>query len=284
MTVSFKAFVCEANKAPSWKESPVGDNALKAKILAKELTPVLLEIAPTLPKVHSASDPASCPEFVEPFWNEVTEKHPNVGVILPLLTLQESGTVITSTFSLEQTVEDLAAEIYLFPSLKALTRFRHVFVKVAEKAVIYIKRILHEGRMSARLEGALYFSPYDDKNVPLTSEQLAADLLQNADGPGLDKFEESCLVSVKIPDFVLAAPLPDEARSTKRWRILDQELEDAPIHRVNVAVAIVKAGLKEILNKQWDKHVALKDEREKDLWDTLTVLNIGIRGTGRRIL
>jgi hypothetical protein len=65
--------------------------------------------------------------------------------------------------------------------------------------------------------------------------------------------------------------VPDGLRPTKRWHILDETLEEAPVHRINIAVAIVQAGLKFVLNRSWGPQVASTDDREqKEVWQTLT--------------
>jgi hypothetical protein len=80
------------------------------------------------------------------------------------------------------------------------------------------------------------------------------------------------VVAVEIPEFVLARPEPDKLRPAKRWRILDETVENAPIHRINIAVAVVKAGLRSVLNRHWAPKPAPDHDVQdhKELWETLT--------------
>jgi hypothetical protein len=97
----------------------------------------------------------------------------------------------------------------------------------------------------------LYFAPYRGQaECEFSKERLIAVLQQSCKTLEAEALECG-LVCVKIPDFVLAPPLPGEPAPTKRWRILNQSLEDSPVHRINVAVAIVQAGLDKVLNKPW---------------------------------
>jgi hypothetical protein len=127
------------------------------------------------------------------------------------------------------------------------------------------------GKALERTEG----SPVDHGNPKWTDHwkkgcNLIDDLLERAktsSATGDRRSEEP--VSVGIPNFVLAEPLPDALRSARRWHILDETLEQAPVHRINIAVAIVHAGLKPVLNQRWNPEKA-KSDSDKKLWEILT--------------
>jgi ATPase family associated with various cellular activities (AAA) len=82
-------------------------------------------------------------------------------------------------------------------------------------------------------------------------------------------------VSVQIPEFVLAEPVSNRLGTTKHWHILDETLEQAPVHRINIAVAIVQAGLNPVLNRSLSAKDTKTDEAQQAkldprLWETLT--------------
>jgi hypothetical protein len=148
------------------------------------------------------------------------------------------------------------------------------------------------GRTSRRVSGTLYFTPVreDNKKSSVTAKSLKRLLGSDFKGAieeGVCKAMElhkidnpADAVSAAIPDFVLSEPLPEEPRSTKRWHILNETLENAPVHRINIAVAIVKAGLENVLNKTWEQPTggttsATEEQKTKakyneELWRTLT--------------
>ena len=61
------------------------------------------------------------------------------------------------------------------------------------------------------------------------------------------------LAECDVPGHVLAAPPPNSLRTPKRWHMLDEALMGAPVHRINVAMAIVMGGHAKVLNRRWDK-------------------------------
>jgi hypothetical protein len=69
---------------------------------------------------------------------------------------------------------------------------------------------------------------------------------------------------IGIPEYLMAPPLPNALRSAKRWHMLHDALHHAPVHRVNIATAIVIAGHKKILNKS-----LTKEALGNDLWEIL---------------
>jgi hypothetical protein len=69
---------------------------------------------------------------------------------------------------------------------------------------------------------------------------------------------------IGIPQYLMAPPLPNALRSAKRWHMLHDVLHHAPVHRVNIATAIVIAGHKKILNKS-----LTKEALGNDLWEIL---------------
>jgi hypothetical protein len=69
---------------------------------------------------------------------------------------------------------------------------------------------------------------------------------------------------ISIPQYLMDPPLPNALRSAKRWHMLHEALHHAPVHRVNIATAIVIAGHKKILNKS-----LTKEALGNDLWEIL---------------
>jgi hypothetical protein len=74
------------------------------------------------------------------------------------------------------------------------------------------------------------------------------------------------IASCEIPPYLLTEPPPSERRHPDRWHILDDLLKQAPIPRINIAMAIVKWGLKSVLNHRWVKK---SEEVRKEIWNTL---------------
>jgi hypothetical protein len=244
---------------------------------------VLIELLQQLPDVYEANDQGTYPEFVDNEWNKISQRlNCHIGILVSVDCLQNCEAAITSDLSFEQTVEDLAAELHLLPGLKAISRFKHLFV-VDRRSVIYIHDVTQERRRSVRLKGVLYFlnSPGEAGEVN-ASPQIFVNALKEAglgddvrSGPAkkIADFLRTTLgnvVRVDIPDFVFQEPLPDEPRSTKRWQILDRALQDSPIHRINIAVAIVKGGITQVLNRWWTEAEAKANTQDGDLWEALT--------------
>jgi hypothetical protein len=95
-------------------------------------------------------------QFCSPLWRALSEHPSNVGVVVAMSTLRRFGAAISLGFSWEQTIEDFAAELHLFPELKALTAFRHLFVRVGVAGLIHIER---DGNKDSPCRGKLYFIP-----------------------------------------------------------------------------------------------------------------------------
>jgi hypothetical protein len=53
----------------------------------------------------------------------------------------------------------------------------------------------------------------------------------------------------EIPQHLLTTPDPRKLPTKQQWRMLDEMLSDTPTHRVNVAIAVVKWGVEEVLNR-----------------------------------
>ena len=227
---------------------------------------ILIDLTKGLPAVEKPELPGGCPKFPGTAWRKI-EKNINVAVFLSLKSLQQQGAAITHGLSWEQTVEDFGAELHLFPGLRAVSHFRHLFLRVDGDGLIHVRSAGVTERASSRLGGRLYFSPYRGKAKCEFSIEKLIQVLQQKCNTLKDEALECGLICVPIPDFVLARPLPGEPAPTKHWRILNQSLEDSPVHRINVAVAIVQAGLDEVLNKWWENS---GPPNARDLWQSLT--------------
>src|SRR5216683_6754085 len=158
MTISYE-FHYAVGENDFRKQLATGDQLKDCidKLSAENGMSVLVDMKTTLPEVYEPEYEGFYPNFVDPFWGKFSKDHPKIGVMLSLSMLHHSGAAITSGLSLEQTVEDLAAEIYLFPRLKALSQFRHLFVRVENKALIYINNVSSDPLRSIRFEGVLHF-------------------------------------------------------------------------------------------------------------------------------
>jgi hypothetical protein len=286
-----------------------------------------------LPEVYPDHSP-NRPRFRSDFWNELVDFEGKVGIVLSLSTLRRAGAAISHGLSWEQTVEDLTAELYLFPQLRALTQFDHLFVRADLIGLIHIqnKKIETHSRASCQLRGTVYFIPYardglhrdparegsvvgkntaiiaslahqvgslaDHDTVMREGIKSAIRAIIKMDDEGYDRallgrssssrdalishwdanaadviyasaqMGKPAVGSHPIPDYLLAEPLPGELRSTKRWRILNDTLEFSPIHRINVATAIVMSGHKNVLNRRWEK--SLIGDSNKNIWKILT--------------
>ena len=56
---------------------------------------------------------------------------------------------------------------------------------------------------------------------------------------------------ISIPADLLRPLSSEECRPSHQWRILDEGLKDSPVSRLNVAVAIVRWGVDQVLNHHW---------------------------------
>jgi hypothetical protein len=73
-----------------------------------------------------------------------------------------------------------------------------------------------------------------------------------------------------IPAHLLVPPPPKAARSLERWHILDEVLMEAPVHRINVALAIVMAGHRRVLNRRWAALEVGDKGLEREIWNILS--------------
>lgn len=84
--------------------------------------------------------------------------------------------------------------------------------------------------------------------------------------------------SVPVPQYLLAAPLPGRLRAPTPWHMLDDGLQNASVHRVNVAMAIVYAGAESVLNKTWNAKEMLKKAGIPEHHDEVETWRILARG------
>ena len=78
--------------------------------------------------------------------------------------------------------------------------------------------------------------------------------------------QQATIAYCEIPPYLLTEPPPSERRLPDRWHILDDLLQQAPIPRINIAMAIVKWGLNNVLNHRRDKN---SKEDRKEIWRML---------------
>lgn len=349
-----------------------------------KLPTILIDLNNNLPELKTEGEDGGRPRFKDRFWQHLSHKgvRGDVGILVSVSTIRRAGGAISRRLSLEHVVEDLTADLHMFPPLRALSRFGHLFVRLGMVAVIHIRNV--EGRLS----GDVHFTPYGkdgihrdgevDGHVTGRNTMLMAalacqiqrlgeklrrpqeELYRNKkalltdisnDFPGafrkgfgaaaahayrlaisngltaiikaddagyakepfeppasksgpdeagntlIRKLADSVNAIIKsdkllppdyddddaigpistkpIPLYLLEGPLPGERRTLKRWRILDDVLEDAPIHRINVAMAIVMAGYKRVFNRIWkapghDTKSRRTKEIDRTLWKLLT--------------
>jgi hypothetical protein len=306
------------------------------------------------------------PPFESQVWNALYERRDNVAVVTSVSTLRAQGIAVSRRLSWEQGVEDLTAELHLVPRLCALTRFRHLFVRVGMVGFIHIQR--NETALEVKkLSGEVYFAPHakdaihrdreveghtigknalfiaalvrairehvqgprsDDgsskpgKRREAASQRIreamkrALDAMRAIDDRGYDpdilhadtpaersrvliasvargakvwkspkatandqakdRAEDKANQSPRpdvlscrpIPDHLLVPPPLDALRSPRRWHILDDVLLDGPVHRINVAMAMVRAGYANVLNCPWSPED--KNGEKKEIWKLLT--------------
>jgi hypothetical protein len=70
----------------------------------------------------------------------LSEHEEEVCVICSATNLRHEGSGISRRLSWEQTIEDLAAELLLFDSLKVLTRFKHLIIRFGVVAALHITK------------------------------------------------------------------------------------------------------------------------------------------------
>jgi hypothetical protein len=66
----------------------------------------------------------------------------------------------------------------------------------------------------------------------------------------------------QVPDHLLRKSDPRRLPETRQWRMLNDLLEQTPIHRINIAIAVVKEGLENVLNWEGEKW---PNERVRDI-------------------
>ena len=328
-----------------FKERPEGSSDLP-RILVN-----LSASLPTLKREVDLLDGAQSP-FESPLWNDLYEHRTNVGIIVSVSTLRGEGVAVSRRLSWEQGVEDLAAELHLFPRLRALTRFRHLFIRVGMVGFIHIQWDASTPA-THKLSGDVYFDPHakdaihrdrdvgghtvgmntifvaalarsarerveavrgprgrrrgdrtaetrvrdamrralramrvvDDAGYAIDKLHAAArdgsgaeilkhsvgsatDLLEQPDPDTADGCEEDVLAWRRIPDYLLVPPPSEALRAPRRWHILDDVLVEAPVHRINVAMAMVKAGHRRVLNRVWSDVAATGPDAK--IWELLT--------------
>ena len=276
--------------------------------------------------------------FESAVWNILFKHRERVGIVLSLSTLRAEGGAITRRLSWEQGIEDLTAELHLFPRLSKLSEFRHLFIRLGMVGFVHIeRRVTTDG--TCNLSGQVFFDPNPKDGIHRDHEDeggtigrntlliaaLARSVLnftppsQRADGEFYREAFEQSLMAMRrvddkgynadhfndgdqlirtsaeeakpafnssqrndggsrsnanilswreIPEYLLNPPLPNALRSPKRWHILDDMLLEAPVHRVNVAMAIVKAGEK-VLNRVWCEETD-RQTADKPIWELLT--------------
>ena len=272
--------------------------------------------------------------FEDTMWNRLYKVCDHVGIVISVSAIRSEGGSISRRLSWEQGIEDLTAELHLFPRLKGLTRFKHLFVRVGAVGFIHIEHRKPDS-VEPPLEGWTYFSPYASHGIHRDHEReghtfggnavlIAAlarayhdgafskkdervEKLRNVfwrtargiramddkgyDVPGNDndgnklvkssfghakpffdddkgyahweekqfssedlKEKRDILAWRPIPDHLMTARPPNSIRFSDRWHILDDMLMEAPVHRINIAMAIVKAGHEKVLNRRWHKN------------------------------
>lgn len=322
-----------------------------------DLPRILVNLSAQLPALKRNVDfrDGTASPFASPLWNDLYAHRTNVGIVVSVATLRAEGVAVSRRLSWEQGVEDLAAELHLFPHLRALTRFRHLFIRVGMVGFIHVqwdastpspqklsghvyfapnaKDAIHrdrdvEGqtigqntlfiaallrafrersssatrsprrsRRSARSNGpadyirramtralvamrAVDDAGYsaealeeaarggDGSSVLTASMATAADILGRSTDSTDGVPEQDVLGWRTIPDYLLLPPPSDALRSPRRWHILDDVLVEAPVHRINVAMAMVKAGHGRVLNRVWSEDAA--HGRDAEIWNLLT--------------
>jgi len=299
-----------------------------------DMPQILVNVSKYLPALSEGADKGE--PFKDKMWNELYKVCDHVGIVISLSAIRSEGGSISRRLSWEQGIEDLTAELHLFPRLRGLTRFRHLFVRVGTVGFIHIEHRKPDS-VEPPLEGWTYFSPYARRgiyrdhereghtfggNVVLIAALVRAyhdgafsvmkekaervEKLRNVfwraargirkmddegyDAPGgdndgvalirssfvhakqfLDDNEEysvweqglfssegakkksDILAWRPIPDHLMTPRPPNSIRFSDRWHILDDMLMEAPVHRINIAMAIVKAGHDRVLNRRWHK-------------------------------
>jgi hypothetical protein len=303
-----------------------------------ELPDVIVNVSAGFPELASPvlRNSRAKPLFDSDLWNTLHRNRHRVAVVVSASTCRREGAALTRRLSWEQSVEDLAAEIHLFPKLAALSSFRHLFVRFGMVGLVHIERNERTPR-ATQLGGTVYFSPYAKNAIHRDHEreggtvgrnsifiaELVRHLLlgregaESADFPLHDvvsrsfnrmramddggyrlelegsktpseAFIESGAEKARswtqaesevagaattlswrpIPAYLLGPPVPNQLRPPAKWHMLDDVLLEGPVHRVNVAMAIAKAGYDQVLNCTWSE--PSPGTARRAIWDLLT--------------
>jgi hypothetical protein len=318
---------------------------------ALELPSIIINLSGSLPELNSDASKFEDEPFQSDLWNCLYNVRQEVGIVLSVSTFRSLGGAITRRLSWEQAVEDTCAELYLYPRLRMLSRFRHLFIRNGQVGIVHIEHDPNS-RGSNKLQGDVYFCPYAKGGIHRDGEtqgtcigrntvllaalgrafgadkpaDLAATitpsrrqamreerraLLRSAFAVGLKAIRkmddagydqgtfarsdgralvqrsaahaaaglnwdgktkpghEDVLSWRPIPEHLLVAPQPNALRTSQKWHILDDVLLEAPVHRINVAMAIVKLGHDKVLNRRWCPEDCTNDV-ERSIWRTLT--------------
>jgi hypothetical protein len=294
----------------------------------RELPRVFINLSYGTPELDRYSrNPDEAP-FASALWNAFFERRDEVAIVMSLSAFRSEGGMVTRRLSWEQGVEDLAAELHLFPRLAVLSRFRHLFVRTGMVGFVHFENDPSAPRPS-KLCGRVYFSPYAKDGIHRDHETEGATFGRNvtflaalAREYAGSKKKDACFASAirdslvairkvddagfgsamkkdgrdfvsvyveparklllapdkvkpdsshvtsscSIPEHVLSPPPPNALRSARRWHILDDMLKEAPVHRINIAMAIVKLGHERVFNRTWPD----VGGNDRGIYETLT--------------
>jgi hypothetical protein len=101
-----------------------------------------------------------------------------------------------------------------------------------------------------------------------SGESISSDIDAKKTKKAKEHSDKDIFAFCPVPPFVLTTPSPALLHSQKRWHILDEALMGAPVHRVNIAMAIVMGGHRKVLNQPWFETRTYKGADEK-LWKLL---------------
>ena len=204
MSDDINVFLSDDPDTPHPFNTAVEQRDVKARLVKDK--PAVIDLATTVPAVFEPEKMGDCPRFVDDVWNDLRVYE--IGIRLSLDQMQKQGAAITRGLSWEQTVEDFAAELYLFAPLMALSEFRHLFL-CCGSGLVHIENVKAVCGASARLKGRLYFSP-EQKEIDTPPKSIFKLLKRLRRYP--DRVPPmNGRVSVEIPDFVLARPMLTEA-------------------------------------------------------------------------
>jgi hypothetical protein len=311
---------------------------------APYLPQILVNVSENMPQprvVPERRDAGGLIHLESELWDSLLKHRDRVGIVTSLTVLRQAGAFVTRRLSWEQGVEDLAAELFLFPPLRALCQFRHLFIRIGMVGFVHVER-KEDVHTNSLLHGRVYFCPYAEKGVHRDQESeggtigrsslfiaslvgemlngkddhesihravarslaamrlvddrgyddamlrdanckgeaLIAALVKHAKGAIVGDYRvpqpgsSEVLACKVIPPYLLNAPLPNALRAGKKWFMLDEALIEAPVHRINIAMAIVKIGQAKVFNRRWPGPGANGSSRgsgpDREVWDLLT--------------